>query len=289
MRALEASGAGRFATLPVLFALALSACDADNAVARMRREQLDVGSASYADAATVKCGAGQRDGAAGRTDGLRTAGGATFNVRAPGNYDPQRGHPLLVVYAPAGTDAPTSERVAAVTRTATSSGFVVAYAAHVSLGPRGAAELGRIPEAVAARWCIDPARIFLTGHSDGGTVAHIVAVARDSRMHVAGIAPSAAGVVSGDLQSYGCRSPIPVMIMHSREDEVFPGFGAQAARWWAGCNACSDGAPAIRVDGCMEYRGCSAPVVFCESTGPHWKWPARGEDIVRFFSGRSVP
>jgi polyhydroxybutyrate depolymerase len=267
----------------------MSGCDADNPVARLRREQLEIGRATYVAAPAATCEGVAGTGAAGRTDGLRTPGGAGFNVRAPANYDARRAHPLLVVYAPAGTDAPTSERVAALTRTATSAGYVVAYAAHLPLGPRGAAELGRIPDAVAARWCIDRGRVFLSGHSDGGSVTHIVALASASRAGIAGIAPSAAGVQAADLQAYGCRAPISVMVMHSREDDIFPGFGTQAARWWARCNGCSDGVAAAHLPGCVAYRGCAAPVLYCEASGPHWKWPARGEDMMTFFSAGAGP
>jgi polyhydroxybutyrate depolymerase len=44
------------------------------------------------------------------------------------------------------------------------------------------------------------------------------------------IAPSAAGVNGKDLAEYSCPEPLPVMVMHSRNDTVFPGYGAEAAR-----------------------------------------------------------
>jgi hypothetical protein len=42
---------------------------------------------------------------------------------------------------------------------------------------------------------------------------------------------SGAGVNGKDLAEYSCPEPLPVMVMHSRNDTVFPGYGAEAARW----------------------------------------------------------
>ena len=41
------------------------------------------------------------------------------------------------------------------------------------------------------------------------------------------IAPSAAGVSGKDLAEYSCPEPLPVMVMDSRNDTVFPGYGAR--------------------------------------------------------------
>jgi polyhydroxybutyrate depolymerase len=42
--------------------------------------------------------------------------------------------------------------------------------------------------------------------------------------------PSGAGVNGKDLAEYSCPEPLPVMVMLSRNDTVFPGYGAEAAR-----------------------------------------------------------
>jgi hypothetical protein len=50
--------------------------------------------------------------------------------------------------------------------------------------------LATIPALVARKWCIDEARIYLTGQSDGGMAADA-------------IAPNAAGVNGKNLAEYG--------------------------------------------------------------------------------------
>jgi len=287
----------RFATLrsisriarPVraaVMCLFVTACERGASTTEMRDAQLALGTAAYPSGQAADCDPVRRDGPPGRTNGIRSRDGVGYVVRTPSNYDARLRHPLLMVFAPAATDAETSERVAALTMTATSSGYVVAYADHIPLGPRGAKVLGRIPGEIGARWCIDPQRVFLTGHSDGGTVAEVVAVDADSRDGVAGIAPSAAGIVASDLSGYGCRTPIPVMVMHSRDDTWFPGFGEDAARWWAACNGCAPGNPEPGADGCRRFANCRAPTVYCEARGPHIRWAGRGEAIVNFFAER---
>ncbi|MGH8508812.1 MAG: SRPBCC family protein [Gammaproteobacteria bacterium] len=69
----------------------------------------------------------------------------------------------------------------------------------------------------------------MTGHSGGGTAALAIAL-MDRIKHIpAAIATSAAGFTKADLAEFKCRTPLPVMVMHSSEDTLFPGFGAEAA------------------------------------------------------------
>jgi polyhydroxybutyrate depolymerase len=78
------------------------------------------------------------------------------------------------------------------------------------------------PSSVARKWCIDEARIYLTGQSDGGMAADAIAFLAKMRGTADAIAPSAAGVNGKDLAEYSCPEPLPVMVMHSRNDTVFP-------------------------------------------------------------------
>ncbi len=234
------------------------------------------------------CEAGARAGVAGGSDAQRSASGVRYDVRTPSNYDAKRRHPLLMVYAPAGASAQASEAASGLTPLATAAGFVVAYADHVRLGVAGAQRLASIPTEVAARWCIDERHVYLTGHSDGGTIANIVAVMPQTRSMVAGLAPSAAGVVAADLDAYGCRLPTPVMVMHAKNDALFPGFGEQVARWWARCNGCAADATHRDHAGCLVFDRCAAaaPTRYCEGEQGHAKWPRRGEEVMKFFSAQ---
>jgi polyhydroxybutyrate depolymerase len=132
--------------------------------------------------------------------------------------------------------------------------------------------------------------VFLTGHSDGGTVATAVTVLGKATRPAA-IAPSAAGFRGPDLATYACPPPVAVMVQHGRHDDLFPGFGGEAAAWWAACNGCR-AEPERRADGCLAYPGCRAggATLYCEHEGRHVDWPRRNERILEFFeSAASLP
>jgi polyhydroxybutyrate depolymerase len=222
--------------------------------------------------------------AAERSASLRTPGDVAFDVKAPRNYDRRYAHPLLVIYAPAGMDRSGSERFTGMTTAATRAGFVVAYVDHARLTLSGIPDFGTVPEIVARGWCIDRRRVFLTGHSDGATVATALALAAGSSDRYAAIAPSGAGFTAVDLAQYRCPPPLGVLVLHGAADDHFPGFGRQAAEWWARCNGCAR-EPEQRSDGCLEYRGCAPAgrTVYCEHNGRHTAWPKRNEMMIEFF------
>jgi polyhydroxybutyrate depolymerase len=265
-----------------LLALALSSCDDSNKNDGPTKPD----HYAYASANSEKhCNPANKPGRGGETNGERSANGIRYNVRVPLNYDPIRQHGLIMVYAPAGTSAVQTEKLMGFTRQATRAGFIVAYADHATLGLPAARELASIPQRIGEKWCVDPKRVLLTGHSDGGTIAHIAALLPESRRAVQGIAPSAAGVVTTDLQVYGCREPIPALIMHSKNDSLFPKFGNQAVQWWAQCNHCDIKRKEVLQNGCAAYQACAAGAAtwYCEGDAGHGAWPDRNGTIIEFF------
>jgi polyhydroxybutyrate depolymerase len=209
-----------------------------------------------------------------------------YYVRTPSNYDATVAHPLLMVYAAAGQSGLASERLTGLTPPATAAGFVVVYADHQPLGIRAIEQLGTIPGSVAKTWCIDEKRVYLTGHSNGGTIATAMAVLDRTKHLPAAIAPSAAGVRDKDLAAYQCPASIPVMIMHGAKDTLFPGWGAQTAAWWAACNHCDVTKSKPVEGGCLAYQHCEsgAPTLYCEGSGGHRDWPALNHLMLEFFA-----
>jgi polyhydroxybutyrate depolymerase len=236
--------------------------------------------------APARCQAGARDGRAGASDGEVSAEGLRYHVRTPSNYDATIAHPLLMVYAAAGQSGHASERMTGLTPTATAAGFVVVYADHRPLGIPAIEQLGTIPGSVAKRWCIDEKRVYVTGHSDGGTAALALAVLDKTKHVPTVIAPSAAGWTGKDLEAYQCPDPIPVMVLHGANDRLFPGWGAQTAAWWASCNQCDVGKTRKIEGGCVAYQGCTSggATLYCEGTGSHRDWPNLNRVMLDFFS-----
>lgn len=256
------------------------------AYTKEKRLQAEVlGKASYTpDSHPRRCEPGSREGVPGTTNDEVTPDGIKYNVRAPINYDPTRAHPLLMVYAPAGKDRVRSERFMHLTLRGTTAGFIVAYADHRRLAPEAILQLASIPRLISKKWCVDEDRIFLTGHSDGGSVSMGMAFINGTKDIPAAIAPSAAGIRGDDLGDRNCPKPLPVMVMHSARDSLFPGYGAQTVKWWANCNRCDRERTEDLGNGCIAFTGCSegAPTWYCEGSGVHSSWPERNEDIIGF-------
>jgi len=232
------------------------------------------------------CAPGAKPGEAGSTDGLASSTGTPYNVRVPEDYDPTVGHPLLMVYSPAGATEFDTEMFTGLTPDGLAAGYIVAYADWRSPQYDAyVADLGSIPALIAEQWCVDENRVYLTGYSDGGTMASLMVLWEEAQPVPAAFAPSAAGVNGAYLSPQPCPPPIPVMVLHSSGDTLFPGFGAQAAAWWAECNGCTAGPGEPAADGCVAYTGCveEVEVQYCEGTGAHGYWQDLNESMIQFF------
>ncbi|WP_394753614.1 hypothetical protein [Crenothrix sp.] len=211
----------------------------DEHVTEAAKEGIVLSEATYSnDVATAGCQAGSKSGNAGASDDEKTDDGVYYSVRTPANYNDTIAHPLLMVYAPAGKDRSQTEDFTYLTKEATAAGFIVAYADHRALSPEAVVQLANIPKVVEEKWCIDKKRIFMTGHSDGGTIAMGIAFFNGTKHIPTAIAPSAVGITGEDLADRNCVKPTPVMLMHSSRDKLFPNFGKHAIEWWAKCNKC---------------------------------------------------
>jgi len=245
-----------------------------------------LGKAVYAvDSNARRCEPGTKPGLAGFSNDEKTSADIRYMVKTPTNYNATIAHSLLMVYAPAGTNRFESEAYVSLTQEGTAAGFIVAYADNRRLSPEAIEELAEIPGLIEKTWCIDKKRIFLTGHSDGGTVAMGIAFLKGTNHIPAAIAPSAMGIRGEDLKEQSCPNPLPVMLMHSNRDSLFPGYGKEAIQWWAACNGCETASPVRDVNGCVTYKGCKNNVTtsYCEGTGTHREWPGKNKAIIEFF------
>ncbi len=250
-------------------------------------QEAKLGTADYTKIGfTSHCAPRERLGPAGASNGRLTDDGIHYNVRTPANYDPVLAHPLLVVYAAAGQSAFAAERHTGLTEQATGAGMIVAYVDSRRLSIPTIMAMAKVPLAVAKEWCIDEKKIYLTGHSDGGTVAMAVAFLPETSLIPRAIAPSAAGIRRADLESYACPAPLSVMVLHSRDDKLFPGYGAEATTWWAACNRCDPHPLPPDATGCVSYAICEGGVMtrYCEDEGEHSRWPARNEELLKFLA-----
>lgn len=263
----------------VLLTLLIGACVAlAAALSTSLQRQLPPISAAGPVGVTL-CAVGERMGWAGRDDGVRTVDGLPISVRTPSDYDATHGYPLLVVYPPAGFSRLESERFYGLTEEATRRGYVLAYSAAVPLSRRALAMQQRVAETVASRWCIDTTRLAFIGHSDGGSVAQGVLLRGDAQLPgPSHVLVSAAGIRGTDLQLERCPRPTQLTIVHGVNDELFPGYGRETARWWAGCFACAAASrldSTVASDKCIDLGPCQegSGVRYCQASEAHTRWP----------------
>ncbi|PCI20696.1 MAG: hypothetical protein COB62_04280, partial [Piscirickettsiaceae bacterium] len=110
---------------------------------------------NYPTSVINSCEAVKKTGATGLTNDIETTTGASYNLRTPANYNSNVAHPLIVVFAPAGTSAGKSERHVHLTSVATQAGFIIAYAKNMRMSLRTIKKLSDIPLDIQKKWCID--------------------------------------------------------------------------------------------------------------------------------------
>jgi polyhydroxybutyrate depolymerase len=208
--------------------------------------------------------------------GSATADLPRLRIRAPRNYRADHAHGLLVVFSPAGFGPALTERFMGLTRRATAQGVIVAYVGSRPLSVELASRFVHVPQAVARNWCIDASRIAFTGHSDGGTLAQVVALQATPQgaLQPRAVVSSGAGLLESDFGTLECPAvrDLDVLILHGRNDRQFPEYGASATRAWARCLGCAPD-PVTDAADCEHHAGCRGALTFCQHDGRHWNWP----------------
>ncbi|MBX7120227.1 MAG: hypothetical protein K1X31_14645 [Gemmatimonadaceae bacterium] len=240
--------------------------------------------------------------------GARTVrvGDATrrFTVRAPaGTAHPGPGLPLVLVLHGGGGNGANAERMSGFTALVRRERLIVAYpdgtgrrtgrlltwnAAHccgAAMERRvdDAAFLAAVIDAVAREFPVDPARIYITGMSNGAMMAH--RAGRELSARIAAIGP-VVGAVFGDEPT--APHPVSAIIFNGLADESVPALGGLGhgigRRAWDGMPTRpnqAQGAYWARVNGCG-----ATPRVEDQGAVIRWTWPCPPGRAVELYQLR---
>jgi polyhydroxybutyrate depolymerase len=230
------------------------------------------------------------------------SGGArrTYRLFVPSGYDPSQPTPLVLNFHGFGGSGRQQEANSHMTREAERSGFIT-VAADGTESPRRWHIYGRLEsgydedfafvrdlvDQLSSLLCIDPARVYATGMSNGGGMSSLLACELNDVL--AAVAP----VAGSPFNPLACRGkqPVPVLAFHGTDDDLVPFEGGPSGRLnlpargvrenqrqWATHNGCELTLKSERIasDVLLEsYAGCAngADVQLYVVEGGGHSWP----------------
>jgi polyhydroxybutyrate depolymerase len=237
------------------------------------------------------------------------SGGETeraYRVHLPVRYTPDRAVPLVLAFhGYTGTDA-GMEAMSGLSTLADEQGFVAVYPqgvsdytrqpfwASVGRGDYGVDDVrfvGDLLDALERTYCIDPARIYATGFSNGGAMVGRLACRLSDR--IAAFAPVSGNFIEPDE---GCRPsrPVPILEIHGTADRVVSYYGVPESinpRWplpsilqwlrgWAARDGCAPEPTTFLDDGAvtgLAWPGCAGggAVIHYRLEGGGHEWPTQ--------------
>lgn len=137
------------------------------------------------------------------------------------------------------------------------------------------------------RYCIDKARVFATGFSNGAFFSAMLACRMADRI------AAAAPVAGGPLQN-GCTPsrPVPMLIQHGRQDDLLPiDYGRALRDNWLALNQCAADQKRAEGPNCERWTACrdGATVEFCEGDYAHTWPPDATQRVWEFLRQHPMP
>jgi poly(3-hydroxybutyrate) depolymerase len=245
-------------------------------------------------------GCGASGAATGAIDDSMVVRGETrtFILSVPSTYDSQQQYALVFAWHGLGSNAAQARLYFGVEQ-ASAGAAIVVY-------PNGLPKYGdgtqqgwdlaltgedfelfdALVERITADYCVDPARVFATGHSFGGYMSNNLACGRGDVLRA--IAPVAGGPPYFSCAANGTAA----WIAHGIDDSTVLFSEGEASRdHWRDHNGCDDTTAPIDPAPCVAYENCDVgyPVVWCaheETTLGGHGWPSFAPDAIwPFFAG----
>ncbi len=250
--------------------------------------------------------------------GSLTSGGRerTYLLHIPPAYDGETPLPLVVNLHGLGATAAEQERLSGFSGLADSENFIVVYPQgepaprkpgwRVEPGSSDAAFIRALVSQLEKDLAVDPARVYLTGISNGGGMVHRLAC--DAADLFAAAGPVAGAYLFADRCDPS--RPVPILAFHGLADSIVPfagGTGTPPVETWAAAWAARDGCdpqpqvdepqPGARREVWQRCQGDTQVILYVlQDVGHAWPGAGRASDSVdatsllwTFFQGHPMP
>lgn len=240
-------------------------------------------------------------GKSGRPNGgvVTVAGSHIYSF--PASYDGTKPLPLIMAFHAAGN---SNDQLRNITKASPlAEHFVMAFPKSQGNGWNLGTDSARIDaryDDLVQNHCIDTSRVFATGHSSGAQLIVQLLCRGDERF--AAVAP-----VASSAYCASWADAIPALIIHGANDrerantnqdadgrkDLAPYLKSNGCGMDAlpnGQAGCASGGTQV-APGCVAYRGCTEPTVWCHHDDPQYSntnhgWPCFANDAIdAFFSG----
>jgi polyhydroxybutyrate depolymerase len=244
-------------------------------------------------------------------DATWTVAGREVRVHIPATYDPTRATPVVLNLHGLASDGNDQARISHMIATSDTNGFIAVHPngtgstrgwnggdccnPAASSGIDDTAWFRTLLDQLEATLCVDRARVYALGLSNGAFMAHRLGCELADRI-------AAIGAVSGVIGIDTCTPsrPVPVFDVHGTSDFVIPYGGggvnnnesvATTINRWATNNGCSTTTTTVYDHGdatCVRRNGCTsgADVELCTIDGGGHQWPG-GESLGAFNGKKS--
>jgi polyhydroxybutyrate depolymerase len=234
--------------------------------------------------ASAACGSSNTAG-----DFIETVDGRSYRLHVPASYSPNVAAALVVNFHGYDRTAAEQEQYSGLIPISDSQGFILVtpegsgspqgwdiFGVYDENGVNDVAFTSALVQQIQGELCIDSARVYAIGISNGAEMASQVAC--DLPQTFAAVA-AIAGVINQD-----CTTPVPVVTFQGTADEnVLFEWAPGAVEAWATTNGCSLAGETTPVSDHVElvaYQGCTAgaEVAFYIIDGGGHTWPGAADD-----------
>lgn len=190
-------------------------------------------------------------------------------VHLPQSYVGSHSFPLIVNLHGFGSDAESQAIYTAMNQVADTAGIIIVYPQGILgelpwLGKNthwnaffneevdDLGFLDRLLDRLLGTYAIDPARIYVTGHSNGGFMSYLLACERSDR--IAAVASVAGSMHNTQFRHCQPLYPVPILLIHGTEDRTIKFDGSshyasvdQLVDFWVETYSCSPQAETIHL------------------------------------------